>query len=818
MKNDLSGHRVPVEKLVRPCDPAWFKFKSTKDLVPLQEFLGQERAVRALEFGLDMMNDGYNIFVAGVSGAGKTSIVKSYIQKAIAARRDCKVFDWCYVHNFKEADAPRVVSLPQGKGKVFQGQVSALLERIREDLLKAFGSVEYKSQRQSKIDQGQQASQSLSEQLREEAHQLGFTIQMTPVGPAIVPTVKDRPMQQEEYRALRDAARKKIDAKESELRKRLQTAFEKIHEAEHQLAEQLEKADKEIGEYVVSKLFAPLSREYADSETIQEFLTSLKGYTVDNLELFKGEEEPVHPLFGVPLSRLTGGRSPFLPFQVNVFVDNSEAKGPPVVIEPNPNFGNMFGKIKGRFVLGGYLIDHTTLKAGAVSRASGGYLLLNVADVLMNPGVWPAFKRAIKNKAVRIEDPLEQFGLFSPQGLRPEPMPIDVKFVLVGEPIVYQLLTAYDEDFWEIFKVKADFDSRIERTDENMNSYAAFLAGCCEECKARHFDASGVAKVIEYSSRLMEDQQRLSTRFAQIKNLVEEANYWAGRDGKELISGFHVQKAVDEKLFRHNLIEQRVREMITRGIIMIDIEGAAVGQVNGLSVLELGDIAFGKPSRITAKTFLGRAGVIDIERETELSGPIHSKGVMILAGYLGGKYAQDKPLSLSASLCFEQSYEGVEGDSASSAELCAILSDLAGVPLSQSIAVTGSVNQKGEIQPISGVNEKIEGFFDVCRAKGLTGRQGVLIPHRNVVNLMLRNEVVDMVKEGKFHIYSAMTMDEAMEVLTGIVAGECGLDGRYPEGSLNFLVNARLGDMAEKLKEFVGLEENGETDASPRKR
>ena len=466
----------------------------------------------------------------------------------------------------------------------------------------------------------------------------------------------------------------------------------------------------------------------------------------------------------------------------------------------------MFGKIERRFLFGGYLSDHTMLKAGALSLANGGYLLVNASDVITNTGVWPALKRAIKNKEVRIEDPFEQFGLIAPQAMRPEPMPIKVKVILTGDALLYQTLSMYDEDFWEIFKVKADFDFEIEKTKENMLDYAAFLSGCCEECETRHFDPSGVAKVIEYSARMVADQERLSSRFAQIKDWIEEANYWASQDNTKFISASHVQKAITERLFRHNLVEERIRDMINRGTVMIDVDGTVVGQVNGLSVYTLGDITFGKPSRITAKTFLGRSGVINIERESQLSGPIHNKGVMILSGYLGWKYAQDKPLSLSASLCFEQSYEGVEGDSASSTELYAILSSLSDIPVKQSIAVTGSVNQRGEIQPIGGVNQKIEGFYKVCQAKGLTGDQGVLVPCQNLRNLMLQEEVVEAVRNGQFHIYSAKTIDEGIEIVTGVNAGERQKDGTYPEGTVNYLVDKQLKEMAERLKGFYAEE------------
>jgi predicted ATP-dependent protease len=807
---ELKKYEVPVEKLRWECDPKLFDFECTENLAPLREFIGQERATRAVEFGLNMTNAGYNIYVAGLTGTGKTSMVKAYIERVIKEREDQGAAfapeDWCYLYNFKEPDSPQIASLPPGKGKSFRDEIADLLNKIRQGLGQAFSSEEYKNQRQKTVEEAQAEQQKLFEEISSEARRQGFVLQMTPSGPALIPIKDDHPMQEQEYLALEEAAKKELDAKQTELRKKLQAGLETASNVQTNTMEQLQKADKDIGEYTVSGLFGSLFKHYSQWPKITRYLTDLKTYILDNLELFKGTEEPVHPIFGVPASQVVGGRNPFIPFQVNVFVDNSEAKGPPVIVESNPNFGNVFGKIERRFLFGGYLSDHTMLKAGALSKANGGYLLLSANDVLTNPGVWPALKRAIKNKEMKIEDPFEQFGLIAPQGLRPEPMPIKIKVVLTGDTMLYQLLSMYDEDFWEIFKVKADFDFEIASTRENMLAYAAFLSGCCEECEARHFDPGGVAKVIEYSARMVADQERLSSRFAQIKEWIEEANYWASRDNAKYISAGHVQKAVEERLFRHNLIDERIRDMINRGTIMIDADGAVVGQVNGLSVYTLGDISFGKPSRITAKTFLGRGGVINIERESQLSGPIHNKGVMILSGYLGWKYAQDKPLSLSASLCFEQSYEGVEGDSASSTELYAILSSLSDLPIKQNIAITGSVNQKGEIQPIGGVNQKIEGFFKVCQAKGLTGDQGVLIPRQNLRNLMLREEVVEAVRKGKFHIYSATGIDEGIEILTGVPAGKRRKDGTYPKGTVNYLVDSKLKKMAERLRGFYAEE------------
>ena len=803
---ETKKYEVPFNKLRWECDPKIFKFKCTKDLAPLREFVGQKRATRAVEFGINMDDAGYNIYVAGLTGTGKTSMVKTYIERVIkdqAARGETsQLDDWCYLYNFKEPDSPQIISLPQGKGKAFRSGMASLLGKIRQGLGEAFSSEEYKGQRQKLAEKVQAEQQKILEEISDEARRQGFVFQMTPAGPALIPMKEDRPMQEQEYLALDEGTRKQLGARQAKLLKKLKPNFETAGSVQTKAVDRLKKLDKDIGEYTVSDSFRSLFKQYSNWPKIAQYLTDLKSYILDNLELFKGTEEPVNPMFGAPLSQVVGGRDPFLPFQVNVFVDNSEAKGPPVIVENNPNFGNMFGKIERRFLLGGYLSDHTMLKAGALNKANGGYVLININDVLMNPGVWPALKRAIRNKEVRIEDPSEQYGFIAPQGLRPEPMPVKMKVILTGDPMLYQLLSIYDEDFWEIFKVKADFDSEIEKTKENMMAYAAFLSGCCDECEAKHFDPSGVAKIIEYSARMVADQERLSSRFAQIKDWIQEASYWTIKDNAKYISAHHVQKAMDERLFRHNLIDERIRDLINRGTIMIDTQGEVIGQVNGLSVYSLGDISFGKPSRITAKTFMGRGGVINIERESQLSGPIHNKGVMILSGYLGWKYAQDKPLSLSASLCFEQSYEGVEGDSASSAELYAIISSLSELPIRQNIAVTGSVNQKGEIQPIGGVNQKIEGFFKICQAKGLSGDQGVLIPHQNLRNLMLREEVVEAVSHGQFHIYSAKTIDEGIEILTGASAGGRQKDDTYPKSTVNYFIDKRLKEMAEHLKDF----------------
>jgi predicted ATP-dependent protease/cytidylate kinase len=804
---DISRHEVPAEKLNWTCDPSQFDFECTGDLSPLHEFIGQDRAIRAIEFGLSMEHDGYNIYLAGLTGTGKTSVAKTYIARLIEERAKAgetyHVSDWCYIHNFAHDDRPRAVELPKGMGRAFRDDMTGLLQHLKKDLSKAFSSEEYKAERKAIIEESQVRQQEMFSRLRSEAAKKGFLIQMSQAGAALVPIKDGKALSQEDFMALGERAKKSIEKNRNDLRKDLESLFEEAQDIDRVTSEKLLESDRKLADFTIGRLFDALAKKYADFAPIVQFLADLRSYTLDKVDSFKApQEDKPETVLGLPTGGAHIETDATLPFQVNVFVDNGASEGPPIVTETNPNYVNLFGKIERRFVFGGYVSDHTMLKPGALHLASGGYLLLSAADVLTNPGVWPAFKRALKTRELGIEEPFEQMGLIAPQGLRPLPIPIRVKVVLIGDASLYQLLSTYDEDFWEIFKVKADFNHEVKRSSENMRSFAAFIAGCCADCELKHFDRTAVAAVMEYASRMVADQEKLSTRFAFIKELIEESEYWARKDGAKLVEGSHVRRAIEERRFRHNLPDERLREMIDDGTILIDTEGAVVGQVNGLSVYSMGDIMFGKPSRITCRTFIGRAGVINIEREANLSGSTHDKGVLIMSGYLGWRYAQDAPLSLSASLCFEQSYGGVDGDSASSAELYTLLSSLAEVPLRQDIAVTGSVNQRGEIQPIGGVNQKIEGFFQTCSSRGLTGTQGVMIPTRNLRNLMLRDDVVAAVRTGMFHIYAVETVEQGVEVLTGMPAGERRKDGSYPARSINGLVVAQLKDMAGKLKSF----------------
>ena len=799
-----SKYKIPIDKLRWRCDPKRYEFGCTDELTPLQEFIGQDRAIRAINFGLGMDKKGYNIFVTGLTGTGKASAIKSHLERIVAEKKDTKdnVSDWCYIHNFTDYDRPSVLHLAKREGKAFQLSLDQLLEDLKRSVGKAFSGEEYHKQQKAIGEQSQERRNQMLGQLEEQVNKQGFTVQPSPGGMMLIPVVDGRPVSQKDYMAMPEDQRKTLEAKQRDLSKLVNEKLEQAQALEKETEEELKNLDQRIGKFSISQPFNDLEEKYKDSPEILLYQKALKDYTLKRIDLFKDGKAQTSAPPAVATFPTPRERDPYLPFRVNVFVDNSDTVGPPIIIEPNPTYGNLFGKIERRPVLGAYTTDHTMLKPGAVNEANGGYLVVDVRELLMKPGAWDSLKRVIKTNEARVEDPVDQFGFLVPQGLRPEPIPTDVKVIVTGDHMLYQLLARYDEDFWELFKVKADFDYQIEKTDENLEAYAAFVCSCCEAEDLLSFDRSAVAKIAEYGARLVSDQSKLSSRFGLVKEVVIESSYWAGQEGSGRVYDKHVDKAIDEKVYRSNLIDEKIRDLITEGTLMVDVEGMTVGQVNGLAVYDLGVIAFGKPSRITAKTFLGRDGVINIEREAQLSGRTHDKGVLILTGYLGSKYAKDKPLSLTASLAFEQSYEGVDGDSASSTELYAILSSLSNLPIRQSMAVTGSVNQQGQIQAIGGVNQKIEGFLEVCKAKGLTGQQGVIIPHQNVKNLMLKEDVVKAVEEGKFHIYAVRTIDEGIDLLTGVPAGEVQEDGTYPEGTVNHLVNTRLQEQAESMKSY----------------
>ena len=790
-------NELPPESLRKICEAKFIHCETTEDLVPTREIIGQERAVRALKFGLGIKDHGFNIYVAGYPGTGRKTAVKNFVEEV--ARDKPVPPDWCYLNNFSNQYEPKAIRLPPGKGKEFRDDIRNLIENIRTALPKAFESDDYASRRDATIRGLEKQRKDLIDKLNAKAQQEGFVIQSTPIGLLLIPVVNGKPLSQEELLSLPQETKSKIQERREKLEAELRNTMRQFLDMERKIREEIKKLNREVALYAIGHLVEAIVEKYSDNSEITGYLKDVQNDILDNLSQFikRGEAQQRLP-FPVPWMR----EAIFRKYDVNVVVDNSDCKGAPVVMETNPTYQNLIGRTEKEAQFGALITDFTMIRGGSLHKANNGFLIIPVEDLLRNPFSYEALKRAIRDKNIVIEEPQERYGFISTKSLKPEPIPLDIRVILIGNPYLYQQLFILDTDFSELFKVKAEFDTTMERTEENVKKYAAFVCTLCEKENLKHLEQSALAKLIEYSQRIAEDQQKLSTRFAEVGDIIREANFYAVQEKSDIVTEKHVKKAIEEKIYRSRLIQEKIQEMITRGVLLIDTDAEKVGQVNGLSVMGLGDFAFGNPSRVTASIGLGREGVIDIEREAKMGGPIHTKGVLILSGYLNQKYAQDKPLSLSARLVFEQSYGGVEGDSASSTELYAILSALSGLPIKQNIAVTGSVNQKGEVQAIGGVNEKIEGFFEVCKAVGLTGEQGVMIPESNVQNLMLKEEIVDAVKAGKFHIYSAKNIDEGIEVLTGTKAGTKLQDGTFEEETVNYRVNKQLKDMAEKLKEF----------------
>lgn len=788
--------RLPVEKLRWTCDPEQFDFTTTADLPDLVDAVGQERALRSIEFGLGVRETGFNLYISGQTGTGRTSTIRNLLRQR--AKSEPTPDDWVYVYNFKDADNPISLSLPAGRGSVLAADMKELVEAFKNDIPKALESKEYESRRTEILEQYQAQSNELFETLETESEQHGFVLQRTVSGLVIVPQKDDHNFTQEEYDALTDEERTKLEEQGKSLTERLNDVLRQVRENEKATKDALAQADRELGLSCLGHRLDPLREKYADLEKVLAYLETVQEDILKNLEDFK--PQPTQPQ--IPGLKMPRQEPSFERYEVNLLVDNKETEGAPIVFESNPTYNNLFGRIEHVMQYGGVAVtDFTMIKAGALHRANGGYLVIDAREVLINPFVWDSLKRCIRTAEIRIEDVLEQYRFMTMVSLKPEPVPLSAKIVLVGTPWIYYLLYYQDPDYRKFFKVKAEFDSSVSRTAVVMQEYALFVATLCRDKKLLHFDRAGVACLLEYTARMVDDQQKLSSRFMEIADFVREASFWAERDGHGVITCGDVRRAAEEQLYRVNRIEERMQELFEDGTIMVDTEGAVVGQINGLSVISLGDHTFGRPSRITARTWLGQAGMVNVEREVKLSGPIHDKGVLILTGYLGGLFARSHPLSLSASICFEQNYDGVEGDSASSTELYALLSALSGIPIRQGVAVTGSVNQRGQIQPIGGVNHKIEGFYAVCKAKGLTGDQGVLIPKSNERHLMLKEEVVEAIAAGRFHLWSIETIEQGIEILTGIQAGVAGKNGSFPKGTVFYQVAQTLKKMHARMRD-----------------
>jgi ATP-dependent Lon protease len=714
--------------------------------------------------------------------------------------------DLCYVNNFSRTDAPLLIRLKAGHGTRFRKDIHDFVEALKREVPRIFESQDYLNRKKQVMEEYEKKGKEFFKNLDKKVREEGFTIVDIQMGqirrPEIMPLVDGNPLTIDQIEEMVEKGRfpreeyEEKKEKQAKLTEEIDQIFLELRDLQKGVQKTIEEMDRFMFMKVATETAAPVARRYTH-EKVKQFLNDMLEDMAANLQIFSPQTQQTMVLGAAPAG------DPFQPYEVNLLVDNSEQKGPPVIVETYPTYRNLFGSIE-RVVdrTGVWRTDFSKIRAGSFIRANGGYLVLNFMDAIVEAGVWQALKRALKTRKMEIQT-YDPFYLFTTTTLKPEPIDMDIKVVLISDAYLYHMLLFYDEDTAKIFKVRADFDTSMDKNEESIHRFAEFIKMKAEEDGLRPFDRTAVAALVEEAVRMTGRQEKISTSFPLLTDLIREADYWAGEAQSDRVEAGHVDRAVQARVYRSNMIEEHLQEMIDRGTLLIDVEGEAVGQVNGLAVFDMGSYMFGKPSRITASTSMGRAGIVNIEREADLSGSIHNKGVLILAGYLRKKYAQDKPLTMSASIAFEQSYGGVDGDSASSTELYALLSSLSGVPIRQDIAVTGSVNQKGEVQAIGGVNQKIEGFFDCCRRVGLTGRQGVMIPEANVKDLMLRKDVVEAVEKGEFHVYSVRTIDQGIEILTGKKAGEPDENGRYPEDTLNYRVDRKLQKLAEGLKEFT---------------
>ena len=781
-------------------DPDKVDCTSTDALEPTDEIIGQERAQKALHFGLEILEKGFNIYVAGLPGTGRKTAVNNFLYEL--ASKKPKADDWIYVNNFANPYEPLAIRLPPGMGIQLKADMAAFIDEIRRTLPRTFESEGAEAKRQAALAKLTKERGELIKKANESAEKQGFSIQVGPSGLMIIPMVDGKPLTAEDFEALPEKTREEILKKRAGLDAEIRVGLHKVREIDVKGSEIMADLNNEIALESIGHLLNDLKEKYGAIREVFSYIENVQKDILENLAIFLGTTQPqmdeVPPQFRQFLSKDLAFRK----YEINIVVDNGSAVGAPVVFEETPSYQNLLGKSEKDVQFGVVTTDFMMIRPGSLHKANGGYLVIPVLDLFRYPFAWDGLKSALKTEKVRVEEPGEQAGFISTRGLKPQPIPLNVKVILIGTPDINQILHQADPDYPSLFKVRADFDMVMDRNDISAKKYAIFICTLCQKFKLKHLDNGAVAKIVEFGSRLAEDQKKLSTRFSSVADLIREANFYAMQDGSRYITVKHIERAVEEKLYRSNLVQQKIQEFIERGVYLIDTEGSAVGQINGLSVMGLGDVAFGRPSRVTASVFVGRDGIIDIERQAQMGGPTHTKGVLILGGYLANKFAQDKPLSLAAKLVFEQSYGGVDGDSASSTELYAILSALSGLPIKQSLAVTGSVNQRGEVQAIGGVNEKLEGFFEVCKAKGLTGDQGAMIPASNVQNLMLKEEMLEAAAQGKFTIYPVSTIDEGIEVLTGVPAGKRLANGSYKKGTVNYLVNKRLQEMAETVREF----------------
>ena len=791
---------VAAEDLRRICDPAQFDFRDTSELNPLESVIGQERAVQAIDFGLNMKSAGYNIFVTGPVGTGKSTIIQDIVSKYASSQT--RPDDWCLVNNFQDGYRPVALSLPPGRAFEFSKRMRKVVTDLRGALPKIFGDKAFQDRQAHLQDKYTHAQEGLFEELQAKAAENDLRINRTKIGYQTLALRNNQPITKEDFAAL-------PEEEQAGIKEAIRTFQSVIEATEHQIAEltqkhqsAMEQLMQEAALFLIRSRLNVLRNGFEECPAVLTYLDRVQDDMLENIHFFlpTKEENTVVGENGALFSAFD-----FKRYDVNVLADRQPVEGAPVIMEPNPSYQNLFGHIEKRASMGGVKTDFTMVQGGALLRANGGYLIMEVEALMMNPMVWEALKRALQTKVLSIEDMPSEMG-YGVTSLRPEPIPLDVKVILLGSYTIFELLQNNDSKFDKIFKVRADFDSETDLTPEAIQLYARFIARACREENLLPFTPKGVAAMVEYGERFVADQKKLSLRFGPIVGILKEADYWARRQNSAAVNGAHVQEAIQKRRFRYNLYEEKMRGAFEDESVLLDVQGEKIGQVNALAVYQMGDIAFGRPSRITAETFMGKPGIVNIERESDLSGRTHDKGVMILSGYLGRTFAQHAPLGISISLTFEQSYGPIDGDSASSTELYVILSSLADLPIRQGIAVTGSVNQKGEVQAIGGVNQKVEGYFDVCRQKGLTGHQGVIIPRANLTHLMLKEEVVAAVQAGQFHVYQVGNVTEGIQILTGVPAGVPDAEGVYPPDTVYGRIQHKLNIFIERGQELKRAE------------
>ncbi|MET0003191.1 MAG: ATP-binding protein [Candidatus Thiodiazotropha sp.] len=794
----MTARALPPEALCRHCDPDQFNFDTTDELKDLEGFIGQERATESLHFGLGVEHKGYNLYALGPAGAGKSAMVRKFL-KALAAERPIPS-DWCYVNNFSDARKPRAVALPAGKGVMFKEEMERLVIDLQEAIPLVFESDEYHTRRQAKEDRLEERQENAMAAMQKKAEEKHIALINTPTGFTLGPKQNDKILGPEQFHKLPEKKQEAIEKDVKALQEELRRTLHAIPQWQKEAREEISKLNREMTASAVHHLIDAVREKYRDNEAVIVYLDRVEDDVINNYQQFLPHDERKPTLFGLPLSQQEEGPPWHYRYRVNLLLAHEANGGAPIVYEDLPGYNNLVGRIEHRAHLGALETDFTMIRPGALHRANGGYLILDALKLLFQPFAWETLKRVLQSGEIRIESLAQITSLISTQSLEPEPIPLQVKVVLLGERHIYYLLQALDPEFDELFKVAVDFDDDLVRDSHNEHHYGQLVATLARQHKLRPLDRYAVARVIEHSMRLADDNERLSSHMRSLTDLIQQADFWAAEQGHKLISRDDVQQAIEAQIHRADRVQRRLQDEVVRGTLMIATDGEVIGQINGLSVMLLGDQRFGHPNRITARARLGKGQVVDIEREVELGGPIHSKGVYILSGFIAGRYVPDYPLSLSASLVFEQSYGGVEGDSASSAELYALLSALSGLPIKQQFAVTGSVNQMGEVQAIGGVNEKIEGFFDICRTRGLSGDQGVLIPTANVKHLILREDVVQAVKAGEFAVYPIDNIDQGIALLTGAPAGTRDENGEFPEDSVNGRVEASLIRFSERMQ------------------